>query len=267
MAESVIYVEALEKFFPPARAGWAALTQPFAHPTVCALAQVSFEIREGEAIALIGANGAGKSTLLRILATLLLPTHGCARIAGCDVTREPAAVRRRLGFHTGSDASFYARMSARENLRFFGALNNLSPGETRRRIDELADLLRLGPWLDRQMRTLSTGLVHRLGLARALLHKPAVLLLDEPTRSLDPVTAAEFRRFLKTEIWGNAGTTLLFSSHSTNEVEQLAGRLLLLDSGRLLAFDAPARVRESTGASSLEQAMEVLVGRAPGAAA
>ncbi|HYA61954.1 MAG TPA: ATP-binding cassette domain-containing protein, partial [Candidatus Sulfotelmatobacter sp.] len=138
MAESAICVEALEKFFPPARAGWAALAQPFARPTVCALAQVSFQIREGEAIALIGANGAGKSTLLRILATLLLPTRGCARIAGCDVTREPAAVRRRLGFHTGSDASFYARMSARENLRFFGALNNLSPGETRRRIDELA---------------------------------------------------------------------------------------------------------------------------------
>jgi ABC-2 type transport system ATP-binding protein len=262
VAEGAVFVEALEKYFPPARAGWSALAQPFAPQTVCAIAGISFEIAAGEAVALIGPNGSGKSTLLRILATLLIPTRGCARIAGCDVVREPAAVRRQFGFHTGSDASFYARMSARENLQFFGALNNLSAAENRRRINDLADLLRLGDWLDRQVRTLSTGLVHRLGLARALLHRPAVLLLDEPTRSLDPVAATEFRRFLKTEVVGRDGTTLLFASHSTNEVEELAGRLLLLGSGRLLAFDAPARVRESAGAASLEQAMEFLARRA-----
>jgi ABC-type multidrug transport system ATPase subunit len=267
VTQSAISVESLEKFFPPARAGWAALAQPFARPTVCALSGISFEIERGEAIALIGANGAGKSTLLRILTTLLLPTRGRASIAGFDLVREPAAVRRQLGFHTGSDASFYARMSARENLMFFGALNNLNPADCRRRVNELADLLHLELWLDRQVRTLSTGVVHRLGLARALIHKPAVLLLDEPTRSLDPVAAAEFRRFLKADILLRGGTTLLFSSHSTSEVEQLAGRLLLLDVGRLLAFDAPARVRESTRAASLEEAMEILVRRATETAA
>ncbi len=261
MARDAIVVENLEKYFPPALGGWRAWTRPFALPTVPALAGVSFAVGSGEAVALIGTNGAGKSTLLRILATLLLPTRGRALVGGLDVEREPARVRLRLGFQTG-EASFYARLSARENLAFFAALNNLSRGGSARNMARLADLLGLEPVLDRQVRTLSTGTVHRLGLARALLHAPGVLLLDEPTRSLDPLAAAEFRRFLKDEVVRRQGTTLLFASHTLSEVEQLADRVALLEAGRLLAFDRVPRLLASARAATLEQAMATFTRRA-----
>jgi len=257
-----LIVENLVKYFPPALSGWRALVQPFTRLTERALDGVSFTVGAGEILALVGANGAGKSTLLRVLATLLVPTRGRARVAGHDVERESAAVRRRIGFHTGSDAAFYSRLTGRENLEFFAALNNLSRGETARSIAAVTELLGLSASLDKQVRTLSTGNVHRLGLARALLHRPEVLLLDEPTRSLDPLTAAEFRRFLKNELVRQRGTTLVFASHALSEIEQIAGRMALLHEGRLAAWDAPRRVMEQAGAATLEEAMEKLTGRA-----
>ena len=260
MARAALVVENLEKYFPPTLTGWRAFLLPLARPTVRALAGVSFSVAPGEVLAVIGANGAGKSTLLRILATLFLPTRGRAKVAGFDVEREPARVRRQLGFHTGSDVGFYGRLSARENLEFFAALNNLTRREASRSIARVTELLGLGAVLERQVRTLSTGTVHRLGLARALLHKPAVLLLDEPTRSLDPLAAAEFRRFLKEDVVRQHGTTLLFASHTLPEVEQLAHRVALLHEGRLLACDTLPRVLASARAATLEQALQKLTG-------
>ncbi|MGB9431168.1 MAG: ATP-binding cassette domain-containing protein, partial [Candidatus Acidiferrum sp.] len=120
MSDSAISIDSLEKSFPQARNGWRALLQPFAAPTLEALRGISLHVKLGEAVALLGTNGAGKSTLLRILATLLLPTRGTAQVAGFDTAREPAAVRRQLGYHAGSDLGFYARLTGEENLRFFG---------------------------------------------------------------------------------------------------------------------------------------------------
>lgn len=254
-------VEGLEKFFPPTLSGWRGFVNPLAPLTVPALRGVSFVASEGEAIALVGANGAGKSTLLRILTTLLLPSRGRAWVGGADLLREPARVRRQIGFHSGSDASFYARLSARENLRLFALLNNIDRLEADKGISELADWLGMSDAMDRQVRTFSTGMVHRLGLARALLHRPAVLILDEPTRSLDPLAAAEFRRFLRDEVIGRRGTTLLFASHTLVEIEQLAGRAVLLDHGRLIACDTVAGIRKSAGADTFEESIEVLVRR------
>lgn len=260
VAPDALVVENLEKYFPPSHSGWRGLLQPFARPTLRALGGVTFRVAPGEVLALIGANGAGKSTLLRILTTLLLPTRGRIELAGFDVVREPALVRRQIGYHTGADAGFYGRLSARENLEFFAALNNLTRGDARRQIARVTDLLRLGAVLDRQVRTLSTGTVHRLGLARAILHSPAILLLDEPTRSLDPLAAAEFRRFLKDDLVRQHGTTLVFASHTLAEVEQLAGRVGLLDAGVLLACDTLRGLLASSGAATLEQALEKLTG-------
>jgi ABC-type multidrug transport system ATPase subunit len=258
--EASIQVESLAKSFPPARSGWRTFFQPFEKPTAVALVGVSFEVREGESLAILGANGAGKSTLLRIIATLLVPTRGLARVAGYDTVHESRDVRRRLGYHAGTDHGFYARLTARQNLLFFGQLNQLSLSAAALRVSRLAEQFHLGDVLDRQVRTLSSGTVQRLSLARALLHQPSVLLLDEPTRSLDAIAAAEFRRFLKSEILRKGQTSLLFASHTLPEVELLADRVAVIDAGRLLACDTLSTLRRSTGSSSLEEVFFRLTG-------
>jgi ABC-type multidrug transport system ATPase subunit len=259
--QPAITIDSLEKSFPPTRSGWRTFLQPFEKPTAVALSGVSFLVREGEALALLGANGAGKSTLLRILATLLLPTRGAARVAGYDAVREPREVRRRLGYHAGTDHGFYPRLTGRENLQFFGRLNHLSGGTATQRIARLAEQFRLDEALDRQVRTLSSGTVQRLSLARALIHQPRVLLLDEPTRSLDAIAAMEFRRFLKKEIVQAAGTSLLFASHTLPEVELLADRVAVIDRGRLLGCDTPSALKQRTNSTTLEEMFLKLTGR------
>jgi ABC-2 type transport system ATP-binding protein len=257
-----ISLENVKKYFPPAASGWRAFLHPIPRLTVPALRGISFEVMPGDVLAIVGANGAGKSTLLRILTTLLIPTRGCARVCGFDVARDPAKVRLQIGYHTGGDACFYSRLSARENLLLFAGLNNLSDADASTRIAELTDPFGLGDLLDRQVRTLSTGNIHRLGLARAMLHRPSVLLLDEPTRSLDPLAAADFRRFLLQDIVGFHGTTMIFASHTLAEVEQLADKIAVLDSGRLLACDTPAGLKVTAGADTLEESLEILTRRA-----
>ncbi len=261
MSDPAIILDALEKWFPPVLSGWRAYLQPFAPPTSPALRGISLEVKQGEAVALLGANGAGKTTLLRILATLLLPTRGAASLAGYDTAREPAAVRRQIGYHAGSDLGFFARLTGRQNLRFFGRLNHLSDEFSASRIESLGERFGLHGALDRQARALSSGTIQRLSLVRALLHEPKVLLLDEPTRSLDAIAAADFRHFLKTEILARKHTSLLFASHTMQEIELLADRVAILDEGKLLAFDTPTALRARTLSSSLEEAFARLTGR------
>ena len=259
--QPAIIVEGLEKFFPPTYGGWRAFLQPFAELTSPALRGISFEVGEGAAVALLGANGAGKTTLLRILATLLLPTRGSAALAGHDIVCEPEVVRRQFGYHAGTDRGFYARLTGRENLRFFGRLNHLPETTIEERIRTLSDQFELAAALDRQVRALSSGTIQRLSLLRALLHQPKVLLLDEPTRSLDAIAAAEFRHFLKSEILARLGTSLLFASHSLPEIELLAHRVAILHEGTLLAFDAPAALKLKYSVSSLEEVFFTMTGR------
>jgi ABC-2 type transport system ATP-binding protein len=265
MPVPAIVVENLEKFFPPALSGWRSLLHPFAPATQCALAGVSFVVDRGEAVALVGHNGAGKTTLMRILATLVLPTRGRAMLDGFDVANEPGHARERLGYHTGGDEGFYGRLSGRENLAFFAAMNNLTGAGARARIASATEWMGLADDLDRQMRTYSTGMRHSLGLARALLHGPSVLLLDEPTRSLDPLAAADFRRLLKDDIVRRRGTTLLFASHTLAEVEEIADRVVLLDHGKMITCDSPLGLRVSTGTATLEAAISHIL--RPGTAA
>jgi ABC-type multidrug transport system ATPase subunit len=257
-----ILVENLTKQFPPAYSGWRTFLQVVAPATVRALGGVSFHVEEGRVLALVGENGAGKSTLLRILSTLLVPTSGRAAIAGFDVEREPARVRRHIGYHSGADFGFYGRLTGRENLEFFASMSGLSRQETTARISELTGHLGLAPALDRQARGLSSGTINRLGLARAILHRPPVLLLDEPTRSLDPVASAEFRVVLK-DLVRHYGVTVLFASHILSEVEELADGIALLSGGSLIAFATPEALRASTGSPSVSLAIETLLARSP----
>jgi ABC-2 type transport system ATP-binding protein len=255
MPGHAIVVEALEKYFPPALSGWRALLQPVMRPSQRALAGVSFSVGWGEAVALVGPNGAGKSTLLRVLATLIYPTRGRAVLGGFDVEHQPGCARQQLGYHTGGDEGFYGRLSGRENLAFFATMNNLPRAAARERIAQVTNWVGISADLDRQVRTFSTGMTHRLGLARALLHGPPVLLLDEPTRSLDPLAASDFRRLLRNELVRGRGTTLLFASHTLAEVEEIADRVVLLDAGKVLACDSPRGLCASAGAPTLEQAI------------
>jgi ABC-2 type transport system ATP-binding protein len=259
MPNPAVLVENLEKYFPPARPGWRSFLHPFARPSERALAGVSLEVRSGEALAIVGPNGAGKTTLLRILATLMIPTRGRALISGHDTEKESALARAQLGYHTGGDEGFYARLTGRENLVFFAAMNDLTGPGAREKIARVADWLQIGEEFDRQVRTLSTGMTHRLGLARALLHEPAVLLLDEPTRSLDPLAAADFRLLLKKEIVQRRGTSLLFASHSLEEVEWLANRVLVLEEGKAVALGSPRDLQARANAATFSEAIAGLL--------
>jgi ABC-type multidrug transport system ATPase subunit len=259
--EALINIEQVQKFFPPARSGWRAFVQPFERATALALAGISLEVREGESVALLGTNGAGKSTLLKILATLVLPTSGQARVAGHDTVQDSRAVRRHLGYHAGTDHGFYPRLTGRQNLLFFGRLNQVSGAAAAQRIASLAQQFHMEDALDRQVRTLSTGTVQRLSLARAVLHEPNVLLLDEPTRSLDAIAAAEFRRFLKGEVLRRGNTSLLFASHTLSEVELLADRVAVIEKGQLLACDTPTALKNYTSSDTMEDAFLRITGR------
>lgn len=182
-------------------------------------------------------------------------------MAGFDTRSQSREVRRSLGYHAGSDHGFYPRLTARQNLLFFARLNQLTPSRAEARIAQLAAQFHLKDLLHRQVRTLSSGTVQRLSLVRALLHEPSVLLLDEPTRSLDVLGAGEFRRFLKSEVLRAGATTLLFASHTLPEVELLADRIAIIDAGRLLACDTLAALLRGAGAATLEDVFLRITGR------
>jgi ABC-type multidrug transport system ATPase subunit len=200
-----------------------------------ALAGVSFNVAPGEVVAVIGPNGAGKSTLLRILAGLLLPTGGSARVAGLDVVADRPRSRQVVGSALGDDRSFSTRLTVRENLGFFAALFGVPGRQADRRIEELCSRLEATALLDRAVRTLSTGERARVLLARTLLHQPSVLLLDEVTRALDPGAAVRLRAQIRTEA-SSQGASVLFASHDLTEVGSLSSRVVLLSRGKVEAF-------------------------------
>lgn len=202
---------------------------PFARkPGVEALREVSFEVRRGTVTALLGPNGAGKTTLLKVLATLLRPTSGTARLDGADVCQRPAQARARLGFCGSVERSFYHRLSGRENLWFFGRMQNIPRRRLGARIDEALALLHLSEQAGVRFARYSTGMQQRLGLARALLHSPSILLLDEPTRSLDPYNAEQYRRLIRELLAGQMNMTVLLATHNFAEAEQIADRVIFL---------------------------------------
>ena len=262
MKNVALNLENVEKYFPPTAPGWRAFVQPISRLTVPALRGISFEAKQGEVLALVGANGAGKSTLLRILTTLLIPTRGRALVCGFDVAREPARVRLQIGYHTGGDACFYSRLTARENLLLFAGLNNLAQAEAARRIAELTEPFGLGALLDRQVRTLSTGNIHRLGLARAMMHRPSVLILDEPTRSLDPLAAADFRRFLLTDVVGGSGPPLSSRRIRWPKSNGWPAGLPVLDSDGCWPSTRSPASKSANGSGSLEESLETVTCRA-----
>lgn len=199
---------------------------------VTALADIDLSVCAGEVIAVLGPNGAGKSTLLRILGTAVLPDTGRATVAGHDVSRDPAAVRRAVGFMLPDERSWYWRLTGRHNLEFFAALNGLQRQAAAERAGELLRDVGLETAAHRRFDGYSSGMRVRLSLARAMISRPPVLLLDEPTRSIDPAGSKQFRD-LVSSVAATRGTAILIATHDLYEAARLATRGVVLSHGRL----------------------------------
>jgi sodium transport system ATP-binding protein len=215
------------------------------------VAGISFEVRAGEIYGLIGPNGAGKTTTFRMLAGLVAPSGGTALLDGVDVGREPTRAKAKLGFSTGS-AGLYGRLTAEEQLAYFGALHGMGGARLKARIDEVSAAVDLTRLLGRRCEKLSTGEKQRVAIARALVHDPPVLILDEPTSGLD-VLASRFLRdvVLKAR---DAGKAILFSTHYLAEAELLCDRVGFLHRGKILREGQPEELKEQAGVHTLEQA-------------
>jgi ABC-2 type transport system ATP-binding protein len=228
---------------------------------VAALDGVSFEVRRGETVAILGQNGSGKSTLIRLLSTLLLHDGGRARIFGHDVFTETRAVRRLIN-RVSVEASFFKKMSAVENLSYAARFYGMSPRSTRTRIPEILE--RVGFPRDRigePLEDMSRGMQQKVALARALLTAPILLLLDEPTTGLDPRSKVEVQQFIR-EIRAQHDATVLLCTHDLVEAEELAERVGILDRGKLIELAPADELKRKYDAETLEQAFFAATGKA-----
>lgn len=227
-----IQVTGLAKTYPASR-GLGRILKSARNGEVEALRGVTLEVGRGEVFGLMGPNGGGKTTLLEILATYLLPTSGRAWVNGQDVLQDPLPVRRTVGYCPAGAGGFYQRLSGRQNLEFFAALSRLTPADTRERIAHVWELVGLDRFRDVAVETYSDGMRQRLALARALLTDPPVLLLDEPTRAIDPEAAAFFGRFFRQSAQ-EQGKTILLVTHDPRAAAEVCDRVAVLDRGRIV---------------------------------
>jgi len=214
-----------------------------------AVDDVSFTAADGQITALLGPNGAGKTTTLRILATLMRPDRGAAMVGGIDVSADPMAVRAQLGVL--SDArGLYTRLTARENIAYYAGLRGVAAADVAARLAEMSALLDMGELLDRATQGFSSGERMKVALARALIHDPQHLILDEPTNGLDVMSTRALRQLLGH--LRRRGKCIVFSTHLMQEVEALSDRIVIVAHGRTLADGTAMQLREAAGGGSLE---------------
>ena len=241
----LVRVVDLWKQFPTARSLGDFLRRPMGGPPSPAVADVSLEVRAGEFVGLLGPNGAGKTTLLKILATLIVPDRGTATVGGYDVVEQPANVRTVIASVLANERSLYWRLSAQQNLELFAALLHLPPRETATRVGDALDVVGLADAGRKMVGQFSAGMMQRLLVARALLGHPRVLLLDEPTRSLDPTAAHSFRSFLREELAARRGCAVLVATHRSEEAFDLCDRVVVMNRGRVAATGTAPALAES----------------------
>jgi ABC-2 type transport system ATP-binding protein len=226
---------------------------------LAAVAGVSFAVVPGEVFGLLGPNGAGKTTTIRVLTTLLAPTSGRALVAGFDVRRQSLQVRSSIGY-VPQAISVDGALTALENLDFYASVTGVPARERRERIEQVIVEMDLEEMLDRLARTLSGGMLRRLEIASALLNRPPVLFLDEPTVGLDP-TARQVVWERLTALREEAGTTIVFTTHVMEEAERYCERLVIMDEGRLVEQGQPTEVCRRHGTGSLEEVFTAVTGR------
>ncbi len=210
---------------------------------VTALREVSLTIEPGEIFGLLGPNGAGKTTLIKCLTTLLLPTSGTARINGFELQRQDDAIRATVGCMLMGERGLYWKLTGRENLVFFGALYHLSSAERRRRADAIIERLDLGDLADRAVETYSSGQKMKLAFGKALINDAPVLVLDEPTNTLDVPSAHELRAVVRA--LNAEGRTIIYTTHIMTEAETLCDRVAIIDRGEVIALDTVPALKQS----------------------
>jgi len=222
-----------------------------------AVRNVSFSVARGEVLGLLGENGAGKTTTLRLLATMLKPTSGSASLNGYDIVKDPAKVRQAIGILFGGESGLYDRLTARENIAYYGQLNDLTPPEIESRIEYLSSTLGMEEYIDRKVGKFSKGMKQKVSIARSIIHNPSIMLFDEPTAGLDVSAARVIHKFI--DSCRDEGKTVLFSSHSMVEVEKLCDRVAVIHKGAIVEEGGIKQLKEKYG-KDLESIFLELVG-------
>ena len=228
---------------------------------VKAVRGISFEVRDGEITGLLGPNGAGKTTTLRMLYSLLPPDEGEIRIDGLDPTKDAMAIKRTLGVVPDS-RGLYTRMSARENIAYYGKLHGMSGKDINKRVEELVETLDMADFIERRTEGFSQGQRVKVAIARAMVHRPQTVLLDEPSNGLDVMSTRALRRYILS--LKNAGHSVILSTHIMQEVAALCDRIIIIANGRIAADGGAHELLEKSGCDSLEDAFVRLIGSEEG---
>lgn len=208
---------------------------------VDAVRGISFTVRRGEIFGLLGQNGAGKTTTIKMLTTLLAPTSGICKVFGCDSFGQEKQIRKRINFIFGGEMGVYRRLSARDNLRYFGNLYLMDIQDRERRIDEILELVDLTEAADRLAETYSKGMIQRLQIARGLINHPEIIFMDEPTVGLDPLGAHMLREIIRK--LRDEGRTVLLTTHYLPEAEELCDHMVILNHGEIVARGTPTEIK------------------------
>jgi len=207
-----------------------------------ALDKVNIKIRPGELFGLLGPNGSGKTTTIKCLSTILIPDEGTAIVNGFDIQKETSMVRASLGMVVGGERTLYWKLTARDNLMYFASLYKMHRRHAKKRIEELLETMQLSDRADERLEDYSTGMRQKVAIARALLHDPPILLLDEPTLGLDPNFARQIRSQIR-ELSEKQGKTVLLTTHYMDEADQLCDRVAFINNGKIVAVDTPNRLK------------------------
>lgn len=225
---------------------------------VKAVDSLSFNVERGEIVGLLGENGAGKTTTLRMIATMLKPSGGTAKIEGFDILEDPYKVRSEIGILFGGEVGLYDRLSARENISYFGKLNGMDKKEMEESIEYLIKILKMEEYIDRRVGKFSRGMKQKVAIARSIVHNPKVMLFDEPTAGLDVTSSRIVQDFIKKCKEDNK--SIIFSSHSMLEVERLCDRIIIIHKGKIVEEGTIEGLKKKYNNENLEEVFMILVG-------
>lgn len=223
-----------------------------------AVDDVSFEVHPGEVVGLLGENGAGKTTTLRMIATMLKPTSGTCSINEYDIINHPEKIRENIGILFGGDVSLYDRLTGRENMLYFARLNGMDEVSANQAVEEISKDLDMMDYIDRPVGKYSRGMKQKISLARSVVHRPEVMLFDEPSTGLDVLSAKLIHDFIGKCKQENK--TIVFSSHNMYETEKLCDRIIIIHQGKLIASGTISELKQKYGYDSLEELFISLIG-------